>query len=1858
MSSLSQQLKAISEQNASVALDRKTRSKIHLRSLIFDAKVAAAQDYDFIYQIGCEGLEELVAIDSRFEKFQQTLFSETSLTFDRNVQTKDMLNQVNKTLEAFINLMAPFYHLSPSLKAMEWLVRRYHINIHNAELLFLSVLPYHTQPVFTRFMNVVPQASMPHIFTWMSGYKESLKAPPASSILKSFHNDPAFYRLYSEYVVEQLKNRTLYKDQLVFYLSNTVQVLASHARDITKLNDHYIPVVLEASAAFLSEELLKLSSLKNDVRLTVYAIVSVLCTITPLTDELIFGLTRSILEDSSAFAPQIRRQTIIVLGQLWNYYNESDIPVEADVFASLPESQFLADKALLFTLKEENFNTSKFMFYYFCDKVNQGNSEAVGVLELLNIAGSSVYFEAGAKKLLQLVTKNSDLSNAAREGATAIFEQLLVADKEKLIAVLEQEGQTIEGLEMILMHTLGDSTSGSALDITDVKISLSKISDKSLQGQDFAESKVEYTSFLNNATSADFAGCVQKLLIALRSLNIAEQSQLIYRFTRIVMPEKNYEARASFSLRLAMTPSVPLNVRLASLRTLKSQLELSVEANEKNNLYLLVPILLLGLADSNSSVRSFFVALLALVKEQSNKIAASTIKSELFMESQIYGETEASKRSIISPEDADAMLSIIFENKSALDDVVVDAGRVNELVFDKIFKSGKPGQKKFGSLLLKTFIFNQWSLPIWPVILKMRVWKIVGNENVAKEGSEDRFFFVDDVKSYIEKRDQWQAEAASASIDFENEIEKPLVRMVGGQTSNEKKINKEVDWYLKALGSKGRLQVVANERLIELFPSFKLNDTKLRICGELIDLIIKDNDLFLEFDPLESLQALEFSNQSMVSLLGTINIVSLVPEQGVAKRRRRSSSSTQKNMARDDISNMASAHLKKLSIILDVLENHLRNKSAALADPKLLQALFKILTDLDYLGNDGKMPVLYAQETLASCMLLSIVQMKNASNKKKLKFDSNSIRADLIVNSIRLSQSPQVQNRLLLVIAELASLAPEIILHSVMPIFTFMGAHTIRQDDEFSSSALQQTISKVIPAITAASSSVSNEIEFLLTSFVTAFQHIPRHRRVKLFVSLIKTLGCDQSLHTIVFLIGQQYATNAAKGKMHECNSLMDFIAALLKTFSADECLDSVCKFYELWNLIPVSQLEADSEDYSQLSARPIFGSSVASLGDDELRLLKLRLLKYLNNVLGADEEFSQNANVVSLRMKVSLVLFDEHVSEDEKDLILQRFNKVTSFILSSLDSLTNLEIRSNVIVDELYELLKSLLNLLPLSFYVSSISESLKNASDPLSIKVAKNFAILAGTKFESEVNANSIDDAIESSVSDTLLPILINGVEKHNNTELVQAYLDTFAIIVTKFGTTLTDLATSTNSKFLTESLKVITSESGLLSDQTEVIVSSLNAITSLVNILGVKSIGFFPKILPPALKIWETTVIDENDSSDEESEDEDDKDGKMLVQGSVLMLFSCLVKKMPAFVTSNLKQMLRAILTSDLIDNSIRSSILTLVVEHVDNGQVLQSLCNLALTDGFYAVDNAGNLGLYLSAVKSTVDNIEKKAATGQSSLFMKWLIKSFEFRNEFGEQKFTDNTIHSIEASFHQCGLAYVMKLNDKSFRPLFASLVRWATTGEGSLTTVNTEVSRLTAFFRFFNKLQDNLKSIITSYFSYLLDPTIAILNRFVSGDLKETNLRRIILHSLTSAFKYDQDDYWSHQLRFDTMVDPLLNQLNNIEDSIGKYLVKAISFFVTNVSSDEYNEKLVHTLIKFVSNELENSLNTKIWTVRVLKTIFQKMGEQWLSFLPTFIPYIAELLEDDDEEVEMEVRKDLVRVIENMLGEPLDRYLN
>lgn len=1816
--SLSQQLKQINEKSASVALDRKSRAKLHSKSLIFAPKVAATQDYDYLHLVGVDGLTELCTIDSRFSKFQQTLFADSTVNFDRNVQTKEIVDNLDASIAAFLNLVSPLYPLSPAVKAVEWLVRRYYINIHNSEALILTCLPHYQLQIFARVMNVIPKSLWPPIFNWLNGYRDMAKNPPSSSILKAFRNDYQLFKLYSEYLTQQVLVETVFKEQLVFYLTNTIQLLASYSTDIEKLNEVYLPVILEVIGKFL---LALNTSLDHDIKIAAYTLMSVVVSLVPLADDVHISLTKSVLQVPGAFDTELRRQTVIILAQTWQRYTGARF--EFEFFSAISVESLLKDN-LLESLVNEGFDINNLLLAI----ISSTNDKSILTLaKLFKIEHSS---EAVAAEFISRLidAASSKPDTETRSLIVEAFESMLADSRDTLMAYLgsRKEPMSLADLEMVLLTTL------SSNDADDSEINVAQSDEvQQTNGSSNGEQvtlegvKSQTKSFLFQ--SEDFNDLARLLVSFLAPFESNSYANQISKFCTAVFTGS--AASITFTLRCSLTPMIPLKVRLACLIFLKRKLkELAKSADAK--LHLLLPILILGLYDDHQSIRTGFAESIHSISTPS-----ASKNSSIFLEDEMYADVAASNKVLISPKDGDSLISLLTSTDSLLKETVLDKTRLVSVLFEVIFKAQLPS-KKFG-LICQTFLIAQWSQLPFAAVFKSLIFKIMSERNVAAECPIRESFIKGDAAGLFSNFEAWMASAQESKLDFENDIVIPLVNLVGGQDELPNALGiDEVGWLIKAtdFSKCPVIQVAATKRVVQVFGFVKAED-KVRLYSKFIELQASDDEV--NFDAQEILQAMPLDFSSALTLLKNFQLVAQIPEQQIPKRKRRSSNSSKQTMAHEELVTIASVHLRKLTIVLDLLEYNLR-KNLKEIKPELLLSFFGILTDLEYLGHDGDMPVLYTQEVLASCMLLAVKHIKaiNENGSGRISIDSNSVRADLIVNTIRSSHSPQIQNRLLLVIAELASLAPEIILHSVMPIFTFMGAHTIRQDDEFSSFALQDTIAKVVPALAkSGASSFNNEIEFLLTSFVTAFQHIPRHRRVKLFSSLSKTLGADNSIHTILFLLGVQYASLFGKGKHGDCRSLLEFTQSYMKQFQASEQLSAIHRYCTLWQLVPTKPLDPDSDEFRNLNSRPIFGASILSLSDTDLVELKAGLVSFIDNLLQTDEE-----SVGYLQLKVNQLLLDSRSTDVEKTVIIDGCKNVASLLLSSLDDFSELS-RMTKISDNLYQFLDDVLSLLPLVYFLDSIIDVLKN---PIGVdRVAINFARLSGNKIENELTASNLDEQIQYSLLEKLIPVLISGIKSDQDAEISQAYMDATAQAVAKLGNCTTCFKEAKNVSVLNECLSILTSESGLKSSKPECIISSMNCISSIINIMGVKAIGFFPKIFEPTVEIWKTTKTNEEDTQ--------------LVQMSVLLLFAQLVKKLPAFVTSKLDSIFTCTIESLAVDAAVRSSILSSIVEYVDTAYVLKALCNV--WGEISKSDNAEVIGLYLGAMEKTIDHLEKKSAISQATLFIKWMIKAFEFRLSASksDQDFDTNTIHRLESSFHSCGLRYVMKLNDKTFRPLFAGLVRWAVNGEGSTSDID-EVSRYIAFFRFFNKVQEQLKSIITSYYSYLIDPVSSLLKK-IDGMEDSINLKRMVFNSLTSSFKYDQDDFWSQPLRFESICGPLLQQIPTVENSIGKYLVKCVSAFVVNVSSEEHNEKLVHGLIHYISNEHSTTnSHTKTWTIRILKSVFQKMGDQWLSYLPTLIPYIAELLEDDDEDVELEVRKGLVKVIENVLGEPLDRYLN
>jgi hypothetical protein len=225
----------------------------------------------------------------------------------------------------------------------------------------------------------------------------------------------------------------------------------------------------------------------------------------------------------------------------------------------------------------------------------------------------------------------------------------------------------------------------------------------------------------------------------------------------------------------------------------------------------------------------------------------------------------------------------------------------------------------------------------------------------------------------------------------------------------------------------------------------------------------------------------------------------------------------------------------------------------------------------------------YINQLMLSSLTAFVREAESGNNIGKL--DESILRVDLVVNCIRATGNPETHNQALLLMAAIASIYPEKVLHNIMPVFTFMGANVLRQDDNYSFHVIQQTLEKIIPPLVAAHRRQSAEgqslvlqVRSVIKVFVDAIFHIPKHRRLRLFSILISTLGEDDFLHAVTCLIIEKYTERASKGHQTEADSLSEFALSLSNQFSAVVQMKSVIALMDVIQELP-NEKPAEGED-------------------------------------------------------------------------------------------------------------------------------------------------------------------------------------------------------------------------------------------------------------------------------------------------------------------------------------------------------------------------------------------------------------------------------------------------------------------------------------------------------------------------------------------------------------------------------------------------------------------------------------------------------------------------------------------------------
>lgn len=233
--SLAEQLRRLQTPQSSQFVDTKKRD-----SILFTAKEAATKSRETIYEIGISGLEELIEMNPAFLEFQSTLFEITAKDVQRAVETKEVNALLNKNIRRFMYHLSPYFMIPATHKCLEWLIRRFNINLYNKEELLMLILPYHQTNMFVRCIQSMKLDDPTDKWHFLAEVKKSSSPLSKYALWNHGATQPSFLGFVGKFTYEAIKELEhkagSLQTMLAFYCTTVIGAM-EHA---AKVNDNHI----------------------------------------------------------------------------------------------------------------------------------------------------------------------------------------------------------------------------------------------------------------------------------------------------------------------------------------------------------------------------------------------------------------------------------------------------------------------------------------------------------------------------------------------------------------------------------------------------------------------------------------------------------------------------------------------------------------------------------------------------------------------------------------------------------------------------------------------------------------------------------------------------------------------------------------------------------------------------------------------------------------------------------------------------------------------------------------------------------------------------------------------------------------------------------------------------------------------------------------------------------------------------------------------------------------------------------------------------------------------------------------------------------------------------------------------------------------------------------------------------------------------------------------------------------------------------------------------------------------------------------------------------------------------------------
>ncbi|TFY70773.1 hypothetical protein EVG20_g2223 [Dentipellis fragilis] len=946
---------------------------------------------------------------------------------------------------------------------------------------------------------------------------------------------------------------------------------------------------------------------------------------------------------------------------------------------------------------------------------------------------------------------------------------------------------------------------------------------------------------------------------------------------------------------------------------------------------------------------------------------------------------------------------------------------------------------------------------------------------------------------------------------------------------------------------------------------------KLEICQLLLEISTEDveSQTYCKAALDQLLQGVEL----LVVLLNNLQPVPKDPTQRANKRPKLDQSPSTGPIA-----------LAKLGILVEVLSGMYLPGSL-----DLLSCLMDLLNKVANTNAASQADTVYVEQ-----LLMSVIENVAGNIQDTTKVSPTAIRLEILVDIVRVAENPQTFHQALLLMASLARLAPESVLHHIMPVFTFMGANVFHRDDIYSFRVVQKTIDNIVPVmVSSLREKHPDRLDLQIASrdflriFTEAANHIPRHRRTHFFTHLADVLGPEDFLAPLCVLIISKVANRIVRQHGEELQATL---------------------------ALPLSIL------HHHAPAKQIPG---------------------LIDILGeALHEISHVVDAASTEKTILDFSRDDEQPSQTSAYLKRRAQSLITFVGTTLETSTSAYTATQGVSTG------SINNLVSVLLTIASRHDVPLTEADGTDLPKAARLSIDQCLKVMSAVDfINAIInmlDADETSVKAEALRLFADRLVAISETvrkQSVPAVVKVIAKVKTFLAERVDSLVRPAFGALKAVGSAPAPGEEGALTECVPLVVSALRDaryVASAVAVLPPLCSNLGPRIIPHFRFIIEECVNIIRTGTKEGS-----KASSALI-GDALKVLQALFSAIPTFwgkpelnkvVTLHLDLRASAVKFEDF------EAFIRAIAKKAPSTVVIPTLCELWPSLQAAEGDAALRFEAYSALLKRAVRSASRAIILENLRSLFKVFLEAFDLRGKLSVEE-----VSKVEPTTISAFIELTTKLNETAFKPLFRRLFDWAFADAG--------LTKKITFCRIYIALLDYFKALMTPYMSFVMPQFIALLQED-NADEHYPELWSCIVQTLSKSFSVDEGFFWREDKQRQ-IIPVLISQIPkcvDLRDEDAKdQQVAALVALADTADDDNLLKKINLDVLMHTRSE---EVRIRLFALRSSEALWSAHGSKFMGYVPETTTFIAECAEDENDSVVQATHK-LKDAVEKATGESID----